>query len=164
MPKNRHPIKAAGSLFFILALGMASTEVIPDALPAKSAPSAQISPLLRLMQEKIIPASSLLFEAGAEAPTDLADWQNLEAAADILRLSALDLAELPPEVPPGASPPAADSWRNFSAAFAEAAQETRLAVASRDADALSTASDRLYQRCEACHLVYLPPTTVAPLP
>jgi cytochrome c556 len=105
--------------------------------------------LLRLMQDKIVPASSAVFEAAAEAPADELAWARVEKAVAILAATTPELVRTPPGLAP-------TPWREDATAYTVAVAETREAVARRNAAALETANDALYQSCEACHLAYPP--------
>jgi hypothetical protein len=107
------------------------------------------NPILELMQNKVIPASTIVFEASAEAPTDEAAWQTLAQAAQSLLEAAQEMATAPPGFPPV-------PWPENVSAFIQASNATRLAVVRRNPEMLEAANDALYQSCETCHQVYLP--------
>jgi hypothetical protein len=105
------------------------------------------NPILELMQNKVIPASTIVFEASAETPADEAAWQTLTQAAQSLLEAAPGLQNPPtgkPETP----------WREDVAAFQEIARQIAAAVAARDTPQLEKLSDTLYQNCETCHQIY----------
>ncbi|MDR3213454.1 MAG: hypothetical protein LBT71_06000 [Azoarcus sp.] len=107
------------------------------------------SATLRLMQEKVIPASNTVFGATAEVPADDAGWREVEQALETLVASVREMADAP-----GGFAPL--PWKDDAAAFARAVLDARRAVAARNVDALESANGALYQSCETCHVVYLP--------
>jgi len=115
--------------------------------------AAKNNAVLRLMKAKVIPASTVVFEAAAEAPANGAGWQAALQAADALAAAAEELKPTPRGF-------AATPWQNDVAAFADAARATRQAVARRDAAALEASNGALYQSCETCHTDY-PPRAVS---
>jgi hypothetical protein len=108
--------------------------------------------LRRLMQEQVIPASNVVFEAAAEPPGEAAAWQGLARSAQILLESASGLAEPPPEFSP-------TPWREYVTGFRSASRSVVAAIGVQDEAALAEAGDVLYQSCETCHQVYLNPAS-----
>jgi cytochrome c556 len=109
--------------------------------------SEPVSALLRLMREKVIPASTTVFETTEETPIDAAKWQQAQGAAEVLTASAPELAEAPQGLAP-------IPWREVALRYGEAVSQVRHAIAKRDAEALESANNTLYQTCETCHQHY----------
>jgi hypothetical protein len=96
-----------------------------------------------------VPTSTDVFNAASEPPRDDENWTRT-------RHQALALAESSNLLlMPDRSRDRAD-WNAFAIAQRRAAVVAMKAAENKDADALSNASDALYETCENCHKQYLP--------
>ena len=102
-----------------------------------------------IMQALTIPLSDAVFAAGSEPPKDDAAWAALQQKAFALAESANLLLIPPRNITSG-------SWGKWAVAQREAALTAMKAARAKNADALSSAGDALYETCEGCHKVYLP--------
>jgi hypothetical protein len=91
-----------------------------------------------------IPGSDAVFEAAAEPPTKAADWVTLRRKAAPLIESA-DLLLTPTFAMNDAE------WPTLAQAHQTAATAALNAIDKKDANALSNASDALYETCDNCH-------------
>lgn len=123
----------------------ASGAPAPDTAPAQAPPAASVKDV---MSRFTIPASDAVFNAGTEAPTTDAEWTALDTHAGTLVDSARLLME-----PARARDQAA--WMTAAQAQLQAAVSVRNAARTRNAEALATASDGLYETCERCHAQYM---------
>jgi hypothetical protein len=101
-----------------------------------------------VMHAITIPASTVVFKAGSDAPADDAGWTAAKYQAIAVGESAnLLLVE-------GRARDSGD-WVKLSIAMRDAAVTAVQAIDKKNADALSTASDALYETCDNCHNKYM---------
>lgn len=121
--------------------------------PDNATPPPAEKSILELMTAVITPATDTLW--GAYDPQTEEEWQSLDEAAVVV----IDTFEA---IRDGGSGPNDDTWAatpGFQAYIDEEIDAARLmqsAIVARDADALLTAGDALYQPCETCHLDFNP--------
>jgi hypothetical protein len=95
-----------------------------------------------------IPGSDAVFKAGGDPPSGAAAWTALRRSATPLVTSA-DLL-LSPQFA-GQS----REWRALADAHRKATAAAFAAIDKRDAEALSAASDALYETCANCHARFM---------
>lgn len=122
-----------------------------DTRPAPVASGAMkpVGSIKDVMKAITIPTSSVVFKAASEPPKEVGGWESVQSQALALAESA-NLLMIAGRAPKGAD------WNRFAAAEREAAVVAMKAAASHDADALSNASDALYETCSNCHAQYMP--------
>jgi hypothetical protein len=132
-----------------LALAFRATTARSVAPAAASGSGMQaIGSVKDIMIAITIPTSTDVFNAAAEPPKDDAGW-------DKARLQALALAEsanllLMPEHAASKT-----DWNTLAIAQRDAAVVAMKAAQKKDADALSNASDALYETCDNCHKKFM---------
>jgi hypothetical protein len=129
----------------------AQTPAPSAAKPAGSAAASGVKPVAsikQLMHAIVIPASDGLFKAAGEPPTSDDGW----AAA---QHQALAVAEGGNLLMIGNRPAGKADWTRLSRAMLDAASEAAAAAQKKNGDALSAASDKLYETCENCHAKYM---------
>jgi cytochrome c556 len=107
-----------------------------------------IGSIKELMQTLTIPMSETVFKAAAEPPADAKAWEHV-------RSDALALAESANLLLIAGRVPDAHGWSRFAIAQRDAAVQAMKAAEAKNADALSNASDALYDTCSSCHDVYM---------
>jgi hypothetical protein len=131
------------------ALVVVSTVALVSAVVAAQAPATRpVETVKQVMQVLTIPASEAIFKAAGEPPTTDAAWAELQRHAAALAESGNLLMT-------GARVVDRGDWLKFSRALVDAAGTGAQAAAKKDADALSTASDAIYETCETCHAKYM---------
>jgi|SoiMethySBSTD1v2_1073268.scaffolds.fasta_scaffold172936_2 hypothetical protein len=103
---------------------------------------------LQVMHAIVKPASDAVFAAGGEPPKDAKAWTALEN-------QAIALAESGNLLMLGDRAKDQGDWMKFSRALVDASAGAVKAAQAKNADAMSTASDAVYETCEACHMKYL---------
>jgi hypothetical protein len=94
------------------------------------------------------PSSELVFEAAAETPQKPEQWTAIENGALMLAESA-NLLMI------GGRARNEAAWARWATALRETSETAMKAARAKDAAAIETASDEVYQTCEGCHKVYL---------
>lgn len=126
------------------------------ATPPRPAPRAPARPAIQtiasvreIMETMTVPGSNALFSAAADdAPRDDKAWESL-------RLQALVVAESSNLLLIGSRLRNTGTWSRFAIAQRDAALAAVKASTARNADALSKASDALYDTCTDCHKQYM---------
>ncbi len=95
-----------------------------------------------------IPTSETVFKAASEAPKEDAAWLHV-------RNEALALAESANLLLIDGRAPDRAAWTTFAVAQRDAAIVAMKAAEAKNADALSNASDALYETCDNCHKQYM---------
>jgi len=103
---------------------------------------------LQVMLAIVKPASDAVFAAGGEPPKDAKAWTALENQAVALAESG-NLLMLGDRVKDQGD------WMKFSRALVDASAGALKAAQAKNADAMSTAGDAVYETCENCHMGYL---------
>lgn len=101
-----------------------------------------------LMLEQIIPASTQIFTAAGDPPTNDEQWAAIGRAAGVLGESGRTL-RLSGIYPTGSV------WGREANALINASQRIELAARDRQEAMLVAAGDAAYESCEACHQDYL---------
>jgi len=129
-------------------LSLAITLAMLAATAMVSAQAQPIGTVHDIMAAITIPASDKVFAAASEPPRDAAGWAAVRTYALAVAESS-NLLMMPKR--------AVDQkdWIKWSTAQLKAAQLVMKAAEAKDADALSTASDALYETCAGCHKVYM---------
>jgi len=145
-------VVVAGAIF-IGALAGVTVDAQQHAKPVAAVrpDRAAIKPLAsikELMQALSIPMSEAVFKAGADAPKDDAGWAQL-------RKHALALAETANLLLMDGRAPDTGDWTRLALAQRDAAMTAVKAIDAHDGDALSNASDALYETCDNCHNKYM---------
>lgn len=107
-----------------------------------------IATVKQLMAAMIVPSSNVIFRAASEAPKTENDWT-------VVGNHALTLAESGNLLMIGTRARDRGDWMKMARAQRDAAETAVKAAAARNADALSTASERIYETCEQCHARYM---------
>jgi hypothetical protein len=103
---------------------------------------------LQVMHAIVKPASDAVFAAGGEPPKDAKSWTDLEN-------QAVALAESGNLLMLGNRVKDQSDWMKMSRALVDASAAAMKAAQSKNADAMSMASDAVYETCENCHMRYL---------
>lgn len=102
----------------------------------------------QLMHITTIPASDFVFTAAGDPPKTGEAWAEV-------RDHALAVGESGNLLMIGSRVVDRTTWMTFSRAMVDAGAAAAKAADARNADALSMASDALYDTCETCHAKYL---------
>ena len=132
----------------VIGAAMLATSVAgqqPAAAPPAGTPAKTVKDVMLLFT---VPGSDAVFKAAAEPPVTAADWSELQRKAAMLVESAELLLDPKYAVKDNA-------WRTLAQSHRAAAVATQKAVEKKDADALSAASDALYEECANCHARFL---------
>ena len=116
--------------------------------PSAAASVRTVGTVLQVMHAIVIPASDAVFAAGGEAPKDDKGWTALQN-------QAIALAESGNLLMLGDRVKDTGDWLKMSRALVDAAATALKAAQAQNANALSTASDAVYDTCESCHSKYL---------
>jgi len=100
------------------------------------------------MNAIVKPASDAVFAAGGDPPKDAKAWTRIEN-------QAVALAESGNLLMIGDRVTDQGDWMKFARALVDASADAVKAAEARNADAMSTASDAVYETCENCHMKYL---------
>jgi hypothetical protein len=111
-------------------------------------PRSEPKTVKEVMVVLTIPGSDAVFKAGGDPPSGAAAWTALRRSATPLVTSA-DLL-LSPQFA-GQS----REWRALADAHRKATAAAFAAIDKRDAEALSAASDALYETCANCHARFM---------
>jgi cytochrome c556 len=101
-----------------------------------------------IMEAITIPASNAVFAAASEPPKEAAQWA-------AVRRQALTVAESSNLLMMAGRAVDQKDWTQWASAQLKAAQAVMKAAQAKDADALQTASDALFETCEGCHTLYM---------
>jgi hypothetical protein len=115
---------------------------------AETTAMKSVATIREIMFAITIPTSESVFKAASEPPDTPAGWTQVRDQALALAESANLL------IMPGRAPDT-NEWTQFAVVQREAAVVAMKAAESRDAEALSNASDALYDTCANCHARYL---------
>jgi len=121
------------------------------AKPAAAAPPSSVRAVAttkQLMHLATIPSSDTVFKAAGDPPKADEKWTEV-------RDCALAVAESGNLLMIGSRVVDRTTWLQYSRAMVDAAANVAEAAEAKNADALSTASDALYDTCETCHAKYL---------
>jgi hypothetical protein len=148
--KTRKVQARPGRLLVLLALGAAAgcskqpVESAPPPLPATEA----IANTRQVMLGLTIPASDVVFQVGAAAPTDDAGWEKVQANAAMLAESA-NLLLTPPRAID------APEWTGFAKTLIAASKTALQAAQAHDVDKVLEAGNQIYEVCDGCHRKYM---------
>jgi hypothetical protein len=129
-------------------LTIAAVLIASALLTAQTAAPGPTATVKQVMVSTVIPSSDAIFQAAGEPPTTPAAWLALER-------HGLALVESGKSLMTGSRVVDRGDWLKFSQAFVDAAEGGAKAAAAKNADALSAASDALYETCETCHAKYM---------
>ena len=107
-----------------------------------------VASVKQLMTTLIAPSSDMLFKAVADAPKDEKQWTAVGDQTAVLAESG-NLLMI------GSRPKDQTTWMEMSRALVDAAALAEEAARKKDANALSEASDQVYETCLACHARYM---------
>lgn len=113
-----------------------------------TAPMKAVSSVKDLMLAITIPTSEAVFKGASEPPKDSAGWLHLQ-------LQALALAESANLLMMDGRGFSGAEWTKLSVAQRDAALVAMKAAVARNGDALSNASDALYETCDNCHARFM---------
>ena len=134
----------------VIAAGQAAKPAAPKTVTAPAAPGSirAVATTKQLMHITTIPASDFVFKAAGDPPKTDEGWAEV-------RDRALAVAESGNLLMVGSRVVDRTTWMTFSRAMVDAGAAAAKAADVRNADALSMASDSLYDTCEMCHAKYL---------
>ena len=140
-----------------LSLAFAAATAIAIAAGAALAQQPTVKPIAtvgQIMQTMIVPFSDVVFSAASEPPTTDKAWV-------ALRGTALALAESGNLLMIGPRARDKTEWMKMARQGVEAAEAVMKAADAKDAAALSTTGDALYETCASCHERYMNTTAGA---
>ena len=140
--KQRH-LRGRSFLAFVV-LSASLCACLPER-PQSVLPAATVR---SLMVGVTIPASKVVFGVADEAPKNDAGWRTVHA-------SAVALADAGSRLKVGARGSAKEDWIRLSQAMAAGAELAASAALHKDADAVASASNEIYEACEACHRKFM---------
>ena len=101
-----------------------------------------------LMHAIVIPSSTVVFKLAGDQPKNADEWQQV-------RLQSLALAESANLLLMPGRGPDATTWNQMAKAMMDAASAAVKAADAKNADALDTASNDIYETCDNCHNKYM---------
>ena len=134
-------VASAGSLCSVSAGAQRSPGTSPTGVRT-------VGSVLQVMNAIVKPASDAVFAAGGDPPKDAKAWTQIEN-------QAVALAESGNLLMIGDRVTDQGDWMKFARALVDASADAVKAAEARNADAMSTASDAVYETCENCHMKYL---------
>jgi hypothetical protein len=123
----------------------------PTPTPASPPPPLAVESFAttrQLMLALTIPASDVLFQVGAAAPTDDAGWEKVQANAAMLAESGNLLLT-------GARAIDAPEWKGFAESLIATSKTALEAAQARDVDKVLDAGNQIYEVCDGCHKKYM---------
>jgi hypothetical protein len=130
------------------ARGRATGSATAGSAPAVAATGTKSVGTVRdIMLSMVMPASDVVFNAGAEEPKTEADWEKL-------RLNAIELAESANLLMIGSRVRDRGDWIKMARAQLDTAEAVVRLAAAKKVDGLSDASDKVYETCPVCHNKY----------
>lgn len=117
------------------------------------APIKAVGTVKDVMIGIVQPSSGLLFEAASDAPQKPEEWTAVENGA-------LTLAESANLLMIGGRARDNGAWAKWSIALREKSEAAMKAARAKDAGAIETTSDEVYETCEGCHKIYVPGAAV----
>ena len=151
--------------FTLLATGVAAQHgggeaaARPRAAPrAQSRPGAPaaikaVGSVREVMIGIIEPSSGLVFGAASDTPQTPEQWTAIENGALMLAESA-NLLMI------GGRARNEVTWTHWATALRETSETAMRAARAKDAAAIETASDKIYETCKGCHKIYVPGAAV----
>lgn len=121
--------------------------VVTAAFAQQVSPTA-VATTTEVMKGVVVPASTAVFRAAAEAPATDEGWA-------VLRLQALMLAESGNLLMVGSRARDRGEWLTMSAALRDTAAAAVKALDARNAERFAELSDQVYETCEQCHARYM---------
>jgi hypothetical protein len=136
--------------FAVLAAAQRGPTTPRTAAPDTGAvPTKAVGSVKDIMVAMTIPTSDDVFKAASEPPADGAGWERVQH-------QALALAESANLLMMGERSQNRAEWNALARAQLDAAVVAMTAAQRKDADALSNASDALYETCDNCHKQFMP--------
>ena len=133
---------------FLAALGICTSLGM-----SSSQAQARFSYMYTLMINVVGPAANAVWERSASDTLREEDWrllkldsQRLAASADQIAFGGTSETE--------EQRAKSDTWQNWARAFREATSVLEQAVDQRDKTRVVSASDRLVEACEGCHMTF----------
>jgi hypothetical protein len=121
----------------------------PTRAASGKTPMKAVGSVKDIMLAITIPTSEAVFSAASEPPTGAAGWEKVQHQA--LALAESSNLLLMPERSQNRA-----GWDALAVAQLEAAVKAMQAAEKKDAEALSAASDAVYETCDNCHKKFLP--------
>lgn len=138
---------AAAAFVTMVTVGFAA-QTPQRGAPPSAAGIRTVASVMQVMQAMIKPSSDAVFAAGGEPPKDMAGWITVE-------YQAIALAESGNLLMIGNRVKDTGDWMKMSRAMVDASAAALKAAQAKNAGAMSTASDAVYETCENCHMKYL---------
>ena len=135
--------------------GLARPRAAPRVQTRPPAPAAikAVGTVRDVMIGIIEPSSGLVFGVASETPQKPEQWTAIENSALILAESA-NLLMI------GGRARNEAAWARWATALRDTSETAMKAARAKDAAAIETASDEVYQTCAGCHKIYLPGAAV----
>lgn len=121
--------------------------------PSTPAPIKAVGTVKDVMIGIVQPSSELLFGAASTAPQKPEEWTAVENGA-------LTLAESANLLMIGGRARDTGAWAKWATALRETSERGLKAARAKDAGAIETTGDQVYETCEGCHKIYLPGAAV----
>jgi cytochrome c556 len=134
----------------VISAGLLSSIAVVAQRSAGTSPTGvrTVGTVLQVMHAIVKPASDAVFAAGGEPPKDAKAWTAIEN-------QAIALAESGNLLMLGDRVKDQGDWLTMSRAMVDASAGALTAAQAKNADAMSAASDAVYETCENCHAKYL---------
>ena len=101
-----------------------------------------------LMHAIVIPSSEVVFKLAGDQPKNADEWQKV-------RFQSLALAESANLLLMPGRGPSATPWNQMAKGLMDASLSAVKAADAKNADALDTASNAIYESCDTCHNKYM---------
>jgi hypothetical protein len=133
----------------------ASVRAAPRVQSRPRAPAAikAVGSVREVMIGIIEPSSGLVFGAASDTPQKPEQWTAIENGALMLAESA-NLLMI------GGRARNEVTWTQWATALRETSETAMRAARAKDASAIETASDKIYETCKGCHKIYVPGAAV----
>jgi cytochrome c556 len=139
---------AAGMLLAATSVRAQRAPAVPAGIVEAPAEMQALATPRELMLAIIIPSSKVVFTLAGDVPKDAEQWQEV-------RLQALALAESANLLMMPGRGPDTGAWNHTAKLLLDAASAAVKAADARNADALDSASNAIYESCDSCHNKYM---------
>lgn len=133
------------SVTLLAACGAEHTSAVVAQMPAPEL----LATTRQVMLGITIPTSDVVFQVGAQAPQNDADWEKVEA-------NALALAESGALLTMGSRAVDQKEWLQHCRDLIAAAKSAAGAAREKDVDKVLDAGNTIYEVCDGCHKKYMP--------
>ena len=132
----------------IAAVSACSQQPAPAAAAPQAPPLETIATTRQVMLGITGPTSDVVFQVGAAAPKDAAEWEKVQASAAALAESANLLMTGPRAVDQ-------QEWATWCKTLIKTSKLAAEAAQERNVDKVLDAGNQVYEVCDGCHKKYM---------